>query len=145
MLESPEATDKSGSEDDGEAAEEWNGVEEILSVEHEAEYVDEDKYTMVTVEALDMSKEGLHKLEQEGRKQDDEDHIEEVVEKDDDAGAKDTKSRKPRWTKEKPKDRTDKPKKKKKKFRYETKAERKFTRMKQGARNSREAKSRREG
>jgi ribosomal RNA-processing protein 17 len=145
MLKQPEGTDHSGSEDDRDAAEEWTGIEEVPPVDHEAEYIDEDKYTTVTVEALDLSKEGLQKVEREGRKQVEEDPAAETKENLAETGQKDTKSRKRIWTKDKPKDRSDKPKKKKKKFRYETKAERKFTRMKQGAKNSKEAKARREG
>lgn len=142
LLDPPEAVDGDGSDDDGDTAEEWNGAEEVPPIDHEAEYIDEDKYTTVTVEAMDLSKEGLHKVEQEGRKQEEE-VVPEVEEKD--AEPRDaTEPKKRTWTKEKPKDRADKPKQKKKKFRYETKSERKFTRMKQGARNSREAKARRE-
>jgi ribosomal RNA-processing protein 17 len=142
LLDPPEAVDGDGSDDDGDTAEEWNGVKEVPPIDHEAEYIDEDKYTTVTVEAMDLSKEGLHKLEQEGRKQE-EDVVPEAEKKD--AEPRDAaKAKKRTWTKDKPKDRADKPKQKKKKFRYETKSERKFTRMKQGARNSREAKARRE-
>jgi ribosomal RNA-processing protein 17 len=143
LLDPPEAVDGDGSDDDGEAAEEWNGVEDVPPIDHEAEYIDEDKYTTVTVEALDLSKGGLQKVEQEGRNQEDDEGTEVVAEED--TESKDAaKPKKRPWTKEKPRDRTDKPKPKKKKFRYETKSERKFTRMKQGARNSREAKARRE-
>ena len=48
------------------------------------------------------------------------------------------------WTKERP--RTEWPKKKKKKFRYESKADRKVTRMKEGAkkRKAREARSKKD-
>jgi ribosomal RNA-processing protein 17 len=145
MLKPPKETDSSWSEDEGDATDEWTGVEEVPPVDHEAEYIDEDKYTTVTVEALDLSKEGLQKVEREGRTQDEEDPAAETEEKVAETDQKETKSRKRTWTKDKPKDRSDKPKKKKKKFRYETKAERKFTRMKQGAKNSKEAKARREG
>lgn len=142
LLDPPEAVDGHGSDDERDTAGEWDGVEEVPPIDHEAEYIDEEKYTTVIVEALDLSKEGLHKMEQEGRKQD-EDGVPEVEEED--AEPRDaTKPKKRTWTKEKPKAHADKPKQKKKKFRYETKSERKFTRMKQGARNSREAKARRE-
>jgi ribosomal RNA-processing protein 17 len=144
MLKSPEETGNSGSEDEGNATDEWTGIEEVPPVDHEAEYIDEEKYTTVKVEALDLSREGLQKVEREGRRQDEEYPAAETEERVAETDQKDTKSRKRSWTKDKPKDRSDKPKKKKK-FRYETKAERKFTRMKQGARNSKEAKARREG
>jgi len=83
-------------------------------------------------------------MEQESRRQDDADDImkaESPIPEVKPSSAEYPSKR--RWTKHKPNDRVDKSKKKKK-FRYETKAERKFTRMKQGARNSREAKARRE-
>lgn len=144
LLDPPEELDGSGSDKDGDTAEEWKGVEEPPPVDHEAEYIDEDKYTTVTVEAMDLSKDGLQKVEQEGRRQED-DIGPAADEKDTEVELKvDSNPKKRTWTKDKPHDRADKPKKKKKKFRYETKAERKFTRMKQGARNSKEAKARRE-
>lgn len=143
LLDPPEAVDGDGSDEDEDTAEEWNGVEGVPPIDHEAEYIDEDKYTTVTVEAMDLSRKGLQKVEQEGRKQGEvrvpEVEVEEATEPKDA-----TKTKKWSWTKEKPRERGDKPKQKKKKFRYETKSERKFTRMKQGARNSREAKARRE-
>ena len=143
LLDTPEQV-VSGSDEDGDTAEEWNGVEDAPPIDHEAEYIDEEKYTTVTVEAMDLSKDGLHKQEREGGKQEDDGQTE-IDNKDSQVDSGDaSKSKKRAWTKEKPKDRADKPKKKKKKFRYETKSERKFTRMKQGARNSREAKARRE-
>lgn len=141
-----EETDDSGPEDDEEVTEEWNGVEEVPPVDHEAEYIDEGKYTTVTVEVMDLSKDGLQKMEQQGRKEEDDAGVKTVDDGRIETEVKDTmKSKKRTWTKDRPRDRIDKPKKKKKKFRYESKAERKFTRMKQGARNSKEAKARREG
>lgn len=50
-----------------------------------------------------------------------------------------------KWTKEKPEKEDLKPKKKRKKFRYENKAERKLTRVKEKSKNSRQAKARRSG
>jgi ribosomal RNA-processing protein 17 len=101
--------------------EEWGGIEEeeaqIEPVDHEEEYIDEDKYTTVTVEAVDISKEGIKKSG-EDEHGDEEDGITEVqgkVSKED----KDEKVKKV-W-----------PKKPKKKFRYESKTERKLTRIKQ--------------
>lgn len=143
QLDLPGEVDELGSDDNEDTEEGWHGVEEVPPFDHEAEYIDEDKYTTVTVEAMDLSKNGLHKVEQESRKQDEADEVAEAEDKAVAMGPSNaTKSYKRTWTKEKPKDRADKSKKKK--FRYETKAERKFTRMKQGARNSREAKARRE-
>src|SRR3954464_7489240 len=53
------AGEKSESEDENE--EEWDGIEEPPAVDYEAEYIDEDKYTTVTVEEMDPSREGLLK------------------------------------------------------------------------------------
>jgi len=107
---------------------EWGGFggeKAVEVVDHEAEYVDEDKYTTVTVEAVDVSKEGLSKVVDE-----DEDDMEEK-------------------TFSKPFDKDEKGKKvwpkkvRKKKFTYETKTERKFTRAKQKAGNKVKADARR--
>lgn len=82
-------------------------------INEEEEFVDEDKYTTVTIESVGISKHGFEK-----RGGDD----------DDEAG--EAKTEKRVWTKERPK--STKPKKKKIKFRYETKTERKAERVKQG-------------
>ena len=55
-----------GSEED----ESWGGIEDegdmvvkaVEVLDHEEEYVDEDRYTTVTVEAVDVSKDGLLKV-----------------------------------------------------------------------------------
>lgn len=107
--------------------ESWGGIDdgiEVEPVDHEEEYIDEDRYTTVTVEAVDVTKHGLHRIAD-----DDDEPKEEVkvkpVEKEKDG--------KKKWPK----------KEKKKKFRYETKAERKITRGKQKAGNKAKADSRR--
>ena len=122
-------------EDDSGDTEEWDGLPspEPEEIDHEAEYIDEDKFTTVTVEAMDVSKEGLFKVEQERNKDEQEDKVSKS-EKSGDAKPKRT------WTKEKP---SDKAKKKRKNFRYESKAERQFTRKKQKLRNSEQARERR--
>jgi len=86
--------------------------------------VDEDRYTTVTVEEVDVSKEGLLKVVDE-----DSDEAPDLVpvEKE---GREDTSKKK--WPK----------KEKKKKFRYESKAERKVTRGKQKAGNKARADAR---
>lgn len=115
---------------------EWGGIadDSILPepIYHEAEYIDEDKYTTVTVEAVDVSKEGLKRIP------DEEDEEEEGDEGADGGkvvkGApfeKDAKGKKV-WPK----------KVRKKKFTYESKAERKFTRSKQKAGNKAKADAR---
>ena len=120
----------------------WEGVVEPAEVDHEAEYVDEDRYTTVTVEAMDITREGLNKFEDSTPRKEGEgaNGIEE---------SKRLESRpvsKRKWTKEKPKDedKRDHHKKKKKNFRYESKAERRFTRVKEKMKNSKQASARRE-
>ncbi|PMD32021.1 hypothetical protein L207DRAFT_500385 [Hyaloscypha variabilis F] len=112
--------------DSDEEGEVWGGIQEepveMELLDREEEYVDEDRWTTVTVEAVDISKEGLKKV----REEDDEEEVPElVVEK------QDWKEEKKKW-----------PKKEKKKFRYESKAERKFTRGKQKAGNKARADAR---
>ena len=123
-------------------AAEWNGIIEQESVDHENEYVDEDRFTTVTVEAVNVEKDGLHRAKEEG--EDDSDGT--------DAGRLENgpseeslrqgrpNSGKPKriWTKELPKG-----SKKKKKFHYESKAERKATRYKERSGNKAKAKARR--
>lgn len=120
----------------------WDGIAEPLKLDCEAEYVDVDRFTTVTIEAMDVSKEGLHKADDDQRDKDaaDGDSQSEV-----NRATKQVKdlNEKRKWTREKPKDKLDGPKKKKKKFRYESKGERKVTRVKQKMRNSKQASARR--
>jgi len=108
----------------------WDGIQDETPVEpidHEAEYIDEDRFTTVIVEAVDVTKEGLHKIvedEEETRSQDDGKVAFESTAK--------TNTKK-NWPK----------KVKKQKFRYESKAERKVTRGKQKAGNKSKADARR--
>jgi ribosomal RNA-processing protein 17 len=93
------------------------------AIDREDEYIDEDKYTTVTIESVGIGKEGFEKVD---------DEKEDAEEKKEEEG---------RWPKEKTK--IVRPKKiKKPKFRYESKAERKTTRMKQGAKNRAAAQAR---
>ncbi|CAG8957075.1 hypothetical protein HYFRA_00009277 [Hymenoscyphus fraxineus] len=106
----------------------WNGIEEdapvVEPVDHEEEYVDEDRYTVVTVEEVDVSKEGLSKVaEQDGS--DNEEEVPKLVETEE--KGKKVWPKKPR----------------KQKFRYETKTERKASRGKQKAGNKAKADARR--
>lgn len=119
--------DESG--DDAEKADEWTGINEEPALKDDAEYADEDKYTTVTVEPMRSGNE--------------------EAEDDDDTGGKadkttteDPTNKKRIWTKDKPKT-TKAPTKKKQKFRYESKAERKATRVKQKSKNQKAAKARR--
>jgi ribosomal RNA-processing protein 17 len=113
----------------------WDGIpdEAPETIDHEEEYIseDEDKYTTVTVEAVEVNKEGLQRVRDE-----DEEEWEEVpklVETEGKGEGKEKEGKK--WPK----------KEKKKKFRYESKAERKVTRGKQKAGNKARADARRGG
>lgn len=125
--------------DEDEDAEEWDGIEEPPAVDYEAEYIDEDKYTTVTVEEMDASREGLRKAVQGS----DSEEEEEKEEKDENASAEEAKSAKPAKKAKKPA--TDRPKKNKKRsFRYESKQDRKVNAAKQRLSKSKKAKARRE-
>lgn len=131
--------DEDDASDDEE--ESFSGLEEPVKVDHEDDYLDEDKHTVVTVEAVDISHEGLQPR-QEGS-----------VEEEDDSGAPKraevTPGRPPLGNAETGiKDQRTIPNlkkqpKKKKKFRYESKAERKVTRMKERSGGKAKAKERR--
>lgn len=116
---------------------------------HEDEYVDEEKYTTVTVEPMDDSV-GMEDKVGEGSESEDRGDsakgdgkgkvratAREIVMPDG------TIKKKRIWTKDKP-TATRQKKKKVKKFRYESKVERKATRSKQRAKNNDAAKTRRE-
>lgn len=111
------------SEEEGEV---WGGIEdeEVLEevLDREEEYIDEDRWTTVTVEAVDISKEGLKKVAD-----DEDEEVPQLV-----AAEKSGQEEKKKWPK----------KERKKKFRYESKAERKFTRGKQKAGNKARADAR---
>ncbi|KAK4546229.1 hypothetical protein LTR36_002366 [Oleoguttula mirabilis] len=117
---------ESDAEDASGKADGWNGVGD-----EDAEYVDEDKYTTVTVEAMGDPKadEANHAAEEDAAK------AAAAKASKDDAGSK-----KRIWSKLGP---DGKPKPKKPKFRYESKAERQQTRQKQ-KNKSKAAKARRE-
>ena len=140
-----------GSEDEdtesGSGDQEWEGFAEPALIDHEAEYIDEDRYTTVTVEAVDVRHDGLHRIDSDGSSS-------AGVDGDDsnEAGASHSKAVEGRqdeikskakraWTKENP---NHVKKKKRKKFRYESKAERSATRLKEKAKNSAQARLRRE-
>lgn len=116
---------------------EWEGFAEPPAVDYEAEYIDEDKYTTVTVEEMDASREGLLRAAEGDKSDEDED---ERTKRRSEADVKSTTTN----SAEKKMKEKSKPKKKKKKFRYESKEERKVTLMKQRQAKSRKAKVRRE-
>ena len=121
--------DVNGATEEEDVDDEWGGIEDeelaLEAVDHEEEYIDEDRYTTVTVEAVDISKEGLTNVREE-----DSDH--EELEEDAKPVVKEALGKKV-WPK----------KSKKKRFRYESKAERKVTRVKQKAGNKSRADARR--
>lgn len=133
----------SSSEDDEVKEEAWHGIAEPVDIDHEAEYEDEDRHTTVTIETVDITRDGFQKVADantSGGDEDDEPQAEGTQ-----AITGTTNKGKPVkgkriWTKERP----EGPKKKKKKFRYESKAERKLTRYKERSKNKAQAKSRKE-
>ncbi|KAK4934007.1 hypothetical protein LTR66_015777, partial [Elasticomyces elasticus] len=130
------------------AEDEWNGlggsVGEVEPIDHEAEYIDEDKYTTVTVEEVDVSKDGLAKLRDESDKEEEE----QQQQQQDGEGAEEDDKPTSRNEQKKKKPSADSSKKsrirRKREFRYESKEDRKMNRAKEKMRKSKQAKARRE-
>jgi len=114
----------------------WDGIYDAPTFNHDEEYVDEDRLTTVTVEAVDVTRDGLHKI---AGKDDEEEGDTREGPVDAPKGREANLTTKKVWTKERPRV----PKKKKKKFRYEGKAERKVTRYKERLGRKAKAKERR--
>ncbi len=115
---------------------EWDGIKDddkpVEPVDHEEEYIDEDKYTTVTIEEVDVDKDGIHTLAEEERaaaaaKK----RAEAAAKKAEEDGKNDLRMKK-QWPK----------KEKKKPFRYESKIERKMGREKQRNKNKKQAAAR---
>lgn len=112
---------------------EWNGFDAapqapaLEAVDHEEEYIDEDLYTTVKVEAVSVDRDGLHNKSELEAAEDDSDER---------SAADDTESKNAKGGSSS-EGRKDHPKKKKKKFRYETKVVRQMTNRKNKARKSR--------
>lgn len=139
--------DSDPSEQEGEGEEEpWDGIKDTRDppVDHEDEYMDEDRFTTITVEAVDVSKDGLQKAfndEQRESEASGSDRSEGDTRRAAGLQGRTGSGKGKRiWTKEPPTG----PKKKKKKFRYENKAERKATRYKERLGNKAKAKARKE-
>jgi ribosomal RNA-processing protein 17 len=132
LKEAEESGDEENTSSDIDDEDEWNGIAEPPPVDYEAEYIDEDKYTTVTVEEMDPSKEAFLQSDEDSS---DERPAKPSAAEDAQPEKKPDKARKNSDTK---------PKKKKKKFRYESKEERKVTRMKERQSNHRKAKARKE-
>ncbi|KAI0540976.1 nucleolar protein 12-domain-containing protein [Xylaria digitata] len=114
------------SEDD--RAEEWGGFRD--TVDHEEEYVDEDRYTTVTVESVNVSRDGLTSSrpdEEESADEGEGEGEEDNIDKNNTQAESEKRSDRNKHA----------PKKKKQKFRYETKLERQITNIKQKAKNKR--------
>ena len=137
--------DSDASEQDSEDEEEpWDGIEENHDpqVDHEDEYMDDDRFTTVTVEAVDVSKDGLQKASQDkdneseasGQNTPDRESQPSMALQ----GKTGSEKVKKMWTKEPP----NGTRKRKKKFRYESKAERKATRYKERSGNKAKARAR---
>lgn len=122
-------------EEDQEDRETWDGIAEAPMVDNEVEFVDEDRFTTVTVEAVQVSRDGLHKITQEKKM----DSTEPETPTSTRAPTTTDQHGKRIWTKERPGG-----PKRKKKFRYESKAERKVTRYKERSGNKSKAKVRKE-
>lgn len=105
---------------EGENSDKWDGFPDkpdVDIVDHEEEYVDEDRYTVVKIESVSVSRDGLSRPDQSGDEAEEEAHRKREESERKEAVDKD---KKPSWQK-----------KKKKKFRYETKLERRLTDKKQ--------------
>lgn len=113
----------SDTESEDESGDEFGGFEDepIQPVDLEEEYIDEDRYTTVTIEAVNVDKDGMHKPDAENDRGEDDDDEDGEVKGHEAAksGAAPEKNKK-EWPK----------KPRKKKFRYETKIERKLSEAK---------------
>lgn len=133
---------ETGSDDSDQVDEDSGKDQPPEKIDHEAEYIDEDKYTSVVVEEVGVDRDGFVRA-------DGSDQSDDEVAADDQSNHDQTNNTKPepaakrKWTHDKPKDAASKAKTKRKKFRYESKAERKVERGKQRAKNSKQAKARR--
>ncbi|KAL7817028.1 nucleolar protein 12 domain-containing protein [Trichoderma aethiopicum] len=127
-IEVDDTEEQSGEE--GEANDgEWDGFPDrpnLDIVDHEEEYIDEDRYTTVTVESVSISRDGLERPEKPQEKAEGEDQKEEPEK------APQDQSKGPA-----------RPKKKKQKFRYESKIERQLTERRQKAKSKAKSRARR--
>lgn len=120
-----------------------NGIKEPSDADVEVEYPDDDRFTTVTVEAVEVSRDGFHQTLEEAEEAEEGDGrvVMDSLSKNelvDGCERYDRKQNgKPLLSKAKPL-----VPKKKKKFRYESKAERKMTRHKERSKNSIKAKDR---
>lgn len=136
MLKSDRGLESEESDDDEADSEVEGDVEdESLPVDHEEEYVDEDKFTTVTVEAVEVSRDGLQKVRDGTEVQTEHDKIGDAVAGRNSTGKQVSKDECMKHARKKPR---------KKQFKYESKADRKLTRFKERGKGKRQAKERRE-
>ncbi|KAK8137640.1 hypothetical protein PG984_003133 [Apiospora sp. TS-2023a] len=127
-------SDDEAEDDASKLGEEWDGLPdapvafEAEKVDHEEEFIDEDKYTSVTVESVSVSRDGLYRPEEEQAMLEEEER-------------KANESRRAAQGKVVEKVR----KAKKPKFKYETKADRMLAGRKQSAKKRSFANKRKEG
>jgi ribosomal RNA-processing protein 17 len=118
----PSEAEDTSEEANGEE-DEFKGFDDTVQdpefIDREDEYIDEERFTTVTIESVGIDKSGFTKEDNAGGYMGNL-----VVGKD----GEEKRNAKRVWTKEKPT--IDRPKKRKKKFRYESKAERKAERVK---------------
>lgn len=137
-----ESADESRDSDDTDIEQVDDVDEPPEKVDHEAEYVDEDKYTSVVVEEVDVDRDGfVQAVDTDVTGKPTGSEGEGLATQTKGTEAKSTTKR--QWSHNKPRDAASRPKQKRKKFRYESKAERKIERGKQRAKNSKQAKARR--
>ncbi|KAH0541922.1 hypothetical protein FGG08_003642 [Glutinoglossum americanum] len=140
-------SDNSGGEEDDDDEQEWAGLGDLgddkpAPIDHEDEYIDEDRYTTVTIESIDITKSGLYNstLADSGPEERGSVSIDAATTKEKGISAGKRADGRLLSTKEKP---STKPKAKKK-FRYLSKGDRKVARMKERLGNKAKAKARRE-
>jgi ribosomal RNA-processing protein 17 len=122
--------DSEEGESDDDATEEWGGFQDMPAptdrIDHEEEYIDEDRYTTVTVESVNVTKDGLTSSR--------------LDEEESAGGGQKAAEKNAQAQPEKKSNRDQHAKKRKQKFRYETKLERQITNIKQKAKNRRRPK-----
>lgn len=128
--------------------EEWSGITDPNPTFKDAEYIDEDAYATVTVESIDITKDGFeaHNSDSSESEEEEEDPAKVVaaaVTSTTEAGKLSGEGKKRVWTKDKPLGlRRPSKKKREKKFRYESKTERRVNRDKQRVKNKTQAAAR---
>ncbi|KAL9597489.1 MAG: hypothetical protein Q9219_005122 [cf. Caloplaca sp. 3 TL-2023] len=120
--------------------EQWSGIGESTNVDHEENYLDEDRHTVVTVEAVDVSHEGLQRRQETSESEDD------PTTQNDSNAIFENSTNEASIARHRINQKPGQPpasRSKKKKFRYETKADRKKTRFKEKIGSKAKAKARR--